>query len=616
MIVSSSSNDYSFIRLDRLSFEQRVTNLAQESHLKTQLKVSPMHVSNRARAIAILLTSAIGAYLPLIANAHEGHIHKKRDRANSSAGLTTVAQLAPPPAQVQKAVDTNSLPEDAKPKLEIARGIVFEDTNGNDKYDDGEPGLSGIKVSNGEDIVKTDDQGRYEIQVTDDTIVFVIKPRGYMTKVGKDKLPRFYYVHKPAGSPENFRFAGVAPTGPLPPSINFPLTKREEPDKFRALIFGDTQPRDIAEVEYMAHDVIAQVIDNNAHDASFGVTLGDIVFDDLDVMEPHNQAIAMIGIPWYNVIGNHDLNLDAQDDEHSDETFERIYGPSYYSFDHGPTHFMVLDDVTWVGAKDGENGRYFGGLGERQIKFIKNDLAMIPKDQLVVLMMHIPLGVVEDRQELYRLIEQRPATVSLSAHTHFMEHHFIGEEDGWKGPEKHHHVINVTVCGSWWRGRKDERGIPHATMSDGGPNGYSIMEFDGAKYSLELRAAGRPADYQMNIYAPESVKPNELGSTPVLANVFAGSENTTVEMRVGSDNQWIKMEQKPMNDPAYERELAEELKWEQRNWKGLPQSHKTPHIWSGKMPSGLPVGTHLIEVRATEDDGKSVTNRRVIRIEE
>lgn len=566
-----------------------------------------MPVFPRIRPFIALPFAAMIA-VSVIAGAHEGHTHKKLAAKKTAAPQTTVAQL--PPAPVASAA---TVP--ATTKTETARGVVFEDKNGNGKLDEGESGLSDIKVSNGEDIVKTDAQGRYELPVTDDTIIFVIKPRGYMTPVNQDQLPQFYYIHKPAGSPENFRFAGVAPTGPLPESIDFPLTKRDEPDKFRALIFGDTQPRNIAEVEYMAHDVIAQVIDNKAHGASLGVTLGDIVFDDLDVMEPHNQAIAMIGIPWYNVIGNHDLNYDAVDDEHSDETFERIYGPNYYSFDHGPTHFMVLDDVTWVGAKEGEKGRYFGGFGQRQMNFIKNDLALIPKDQLVVLMMHIPLIGVEDRQELYRLIEQRPAAVSLSAHTHYMEHRFIGEEDGWKGPEKHHHVINVTVCGSWWRGRKDERGIPHATMSDGGPNGYSIMDFDGANYSLEFRAAGRPAAYQMNIYAPEAVKASELATTDVLANVFAGSEKSTVEMRVGDEAEWIRMQQTTMNDPAFEKEAMEELKWEGRNWTELPKPHATPHIWKTKLPAGLSPGTHVIEVRSTDPSGQSVTNRRVIRVE-
>jgi hypothetical protein len=550
-------------------------------------------------------------WLPTVAVAHEGHFHRKPTTAKTPENQTLAVQLAP----AANAATNLPQPEPPKSDAKTARGIVFEDTNGNGKRDEGEPGLSGIKVSNGEEIVKTDDSGRYEIPVTDDTIIFVIKPRGYMTPVNQEYLPQFYYIHKPAGSPENFRFAGVAPTGPLPESVDFALTKRDEPDKFRALFFGDTQPRNVEEVEYMAHDVIAQVIANEAHGASFGVTLGDIVFDDLDVMEPHNQAIAMIGIPWYNVIGNHDMNFDAVDDQHSDETFERIYGPSYYSFDHGPTHFLVLDDVTWVGASGDQKGRYFGGLGERQMKFIKNDLALIPKDQLVVLMMHIPLVDVKDRHELYRLIEDRPATVSLSAHTHYMEHRFIGDEDGWKGPEKHHHIINVTVCGSWWRGRKDERGIPHATMSDGGPNGYSIMEFDGANYSLEFRAASRPADYQMNIYAAESVKSNELPSMELLVNVFAGSDKTVVEARIGGDGQWEKMQQKVMTDPAYERELAEELKLDQRNWRELPKPHATRHIWSGKLSATPPVGTHVIEVRATETDGRSVVGRRLIRIE-
>lgn len=479
-----------------------------------------------------------------------------------------------------------------------ARGIVFHDLNDNQLRDPGEPGIEGIRVSNGAEIVKTDTDGRYEIPIDDDTILFVIKPRNWATPVNELNLPQFYYIHKPAGSPADFRFAGVEPTGPLPESVDFPLRKQEEPDKFRAILFGDTQSRNVEEVEYMTHDVIAQVVARDAHGAAFGVTLGDIVFDDLDVFEPHNQAIALIGIPWYNVIGNHDLNFDAHDDEHSDETFESIYGPSYYSFDYGPTHFMVLDDVTWVGAKDGQRGRYYGGLGERQMEFIRNDLADVPEDQLIVLLMHIPLTGVEDRQELYRLIEQRPAAVSLSAHTHYMEHRLIGEEDGWKGKERHHHIVNVTVCGSWWRGKKDERGIPHATMSDGGPNGYSIMEFDGASYSLQLVPAHRPDSYQMLIHAPEAVTVGEIPTTVVLANVFAASEKDEVFMRVGADSNWKPMEQIRTPDPAYVAEKEREEKLADRDWMDLPSAHATPHMWRGMLPAGLSPGTHLIEIKA------------------
>ena len=527
-----------------------------------------------------------------------------------------ISQDVPPTPQPTTPQPTT--PQPTAPKTETARGTVFDDKNGNGKRDRDESGIKDIRVSNGSLIVTTDQNGKYELPVDDDSIIFVIKPRDWATPLNRNHLPQFYYIHKPKGSPENFRFAGVAPTGPLPKSVDFPLLRRVEPDKFKAIMFGDPQPSNVAEVEYMSHDVIEQIISEQAHGAAFGVTLGDIVFDDLSVMEPHNQSVALIGIPWYNIIGNHDLNLDAKTDDQSDETFERFYGPSYYSFDYGPTHFMVLDDVHWHGAEGDKKAGYHGGFSDEQMTFIRNDLALIPDDQLVVLMMHIPLDGVRNREQLYRLIDQRPATVSLSAHTHYMEHRFLGEENGWKGPKKHHHIVNVTVCGSWWRGRKDERGIPHATMSDGGPNGYSIMEFDGQNYKLEMRGANRPADYQMNLYAPEAVAQQDLAKTDLIANVFNGSEKTKVNFRVGNQTgefgEWQSMKVTRMADPAFKAEKEREESVANRPWTSLPGPHSTPHIWTAKLPADIKPGTQVVEVRATNVIGKQFIGRRIIRV--
>ncbi len=496
---------------------------------------------------------------------------------------------------------------------QTASGIVYEDLNGNRKRDDGEPGIAAVKVSNGIDIVTTDDQGRYSLSVSNDTIVFVIKPRGWMTPVNALKLPQFFYIHKPKGSPQS-KYPGVVPTGPLPDSVDFPLTRQQEPDQFRALLFGDTQPRNVKEVEYMAHDVIDQVVAEKAHGASLGVTLGDVVFDDLSVFEPHNQAIALIGLPWYNVIGNHDMNLDAPNDKLSDETFERHFGPAYYSFDYGTVHFLVLDDVTWHGATGKAPGKFTGGLGTEQMKFIKNDLSSIPKDQLVVLMMHIPLVDVEDRHSLYRLIEERPFALSISAHTHFLRHHFIHKEDGYNGREPHHHFVNVTVCGSWWRGATDELGIPHATMSDGGPNGYSIISFDGAKYDIQFRAARRASDYQMNIHLPSEVTTAEALGTAVIVNVFNGSKKSTARFRVLPDGNWIEMQQVEGIDPYYAKLKHAESSDTPPNGIPLPAASKTDHLWRALLPAGLTVGSYHIEVEATDASGKSFVDRQSIRI--
>ncbi|MCH7904007.1 MAG: calcineurin-like phosphoesterase family protein [Armatimonadetes bacterium] len=493
---------------------------------------------------------------------------------------------------------------------QTARGVVFDDENGNGERDAGEPGIQGIKVSNQIQITVTDSQGSWLLPAGDDTVFFVIKPRGWAPPVNGENLPRFYYSHKPNGSPEGARFAGVAPTGPLPASIDFPLHRQPEPDRFTAIIFADTQPRDVREAEYIAHDVIESLI---GVDAAFGVTLGDVVFDDLSVFTPLNAAIGLIGIPWYNVVGNHDLNLDAEGDANSDETFELLYGPNYYSFDYGPTHFIVLDDVEYLG-----NG-YRGGIGEQQLAWVKKDLSLIPDDQLVVILMHIPIVNVADRQGLYRLIEDRPYVMSVSGHTHYQAHVFIDESDGWRGIKPHHHMIAVTVSGSWWGGAPNELGIPHTTMRGGAPNGYSVFSFDGHQYSIEFRAAGAPAAYQLNIYAPEEVDLADATNPLIMANVFGGSRKSIVEVRL-DDGDWHKMVKVEKADPEY-AETYERDKSLERPYRGLPAPMRSRHLWEiplatlfhGSDNRARAVGTHQIEVRTTDMFGQVYIAQRVIR---
>ena len=120
--------------------------------------------------------------------------------------------------------------------------------------------------------------------------------------------------------------------------------EQAEPDQFRAVFFGDPQPTSQTQIDYIANDVVAELVGT---DAKFGVTLGDIMFDDLSLFGSLNRTVALIGIPWYNVIGNHDVNREAKLDHLSDETFERVYGPPYYSYDYGKVHFIVLDNVDW-----------------------------------------------------------------------------------------------------------------------------------------------------------------------------------------------------------------------------------------------------------------------------
>lgn len=489
---------------------------------------------------------------------------------------------------------------------QFATGVVYHDIDRDGKRGSGEPGIENVRVSNGRSVTTTDAEGRYRLAVDDDTIVFVIKPRGWMTRLDASNVPRFYYIHKPKGSPA-LRFKGVDPTGPLPKSVDFPLYPNEEPDRFTALILGDTQPGRQEQVYYLNHDVVAELA---GADAAFGVILGDIVGDNLSLYDTLVPGVGLTGIPFYYVKGNHDSNYDGAPDQNLiDETFERVFGPPYYSFDYGPVHFVVINNPYFVR----EQG-YEARLGMRQMAFLRSDLRLVPRDQLVVLMMHIPITQMKDQHEVYRLLADRPNTLSFSAHTHTHEHRFVGGEDGWAGPDPHHHVVNVTACGSWWGGWPDELELPHSTMSDGAPNGYSIVTFDNTSYSIRFKAARRPADYQMNIYAPDSVAAADAAKTAVYANVFGGSDKSVVRMRLGDTGEWVTMKRVDEKDPQYERLKQIEGNWKAEGYRGLPNPGVCKHLWRAELPADPAPGAHLINVQETDMFGQVNTGRRVIYI--
>ena len=502
------------------------------------------------------------------------------------------------------------------PEEGYAYGVVYHDTNRNGARDPGEPGLRYARVSNGREIAVTDGRGRYRLPVTDDTIIFLIKPTGWTTPIDADSLPAFYYIHKPNGSPDS-HFAGVEPTGPLPRSIDFPLVRQREPRQFKVLLLGDTQPSQQQQVDYLAHDVVEELLGT---DAAFGFTLGDIVNDNLDMLTAVKRVVGRVGIPWHHVLGNHDMNYDAPDDTHSTETYQRVIGPPYYSFDYARVHFVVLDDVVWTHDPETGKGRYYGGLGERQLAFLRRDLALVPKDHLVVATMHIPLvdGTWDhdDRTALYDLLADRPHAVTFSAHYHFMAHENLDEERGWTHDHAHHHVVAVTACGSWWGGAPDELGIPHTTMRDGAPNGYLIAEFDGSDYSFVFKGARRPADHQMLIHTPEVVPVADLPATEVVVNFFVGNNQSELQMQLDGQGPWLpltRVDDRP--DPYYAALKAAEDTSDYLTAHRLPKAINSPHLWTTNLPEGLEPGVHVIEIQAVDMFGQRYTAHRLFRVE-
>ncbi len=498
---------------------------------------------------------------------------------------------------------------EAASSADTARGQVFHDQDGDGRLDSGEPGLEGVRVSNGRQVTSTDAEGRWQLPVDGPAELFVIKPRGWMVPLAENSTPLHYYLHRPEGSPPS-RHAGVAPTGPLPASIDFPLVPQEEPDEFKALFFGDTQPRNRREIEYMDDDVVDECLD---FDGEFGVVLGDLVFDGLGLFDPLTDSLSRIGMPWWMVLGNHDQNRDAAGDATANETFARHFGPSTYAFDWGPAHFLVLDDVEFYRAEEGGRsvGKYRARLTPEVLDFARNDLAGVPRDRMVVVLMHIPLTAVANREALFRLLEPFPRSVSVSAHSHTMLVTDLGEQHGWRGAEPHTHVVNVTACGSWWAGEPDERGVPHATMSDGGPNGWTEWTFSDDDWSFVFRAAGEEPERQMSLHLGEAALGEPL---KVSANVWGGGPRTRVEARWSEDAEWTGLQRVHAADPAYVALRREEAPRRGKRWRELPKPSRSAHLWQGELASPPAPGERRLEVRATDRWGRTWTETRAVTV--
>ena len=521
-------------------------------------------------------------------------------------------------------------------------GIVFENRDGTGVAGPANPGLPGVLVSNGRDVAVTDAGGRYTLPLPDEATIFVVKPAGFMPPVDpKTNLPRFYRHHYPNGSPASLglTFEGLAPTGAIPASVDFPLKRQDEPKAFEVVMVTDPQPENEAEVDFIREDLIEALAGT---DATFGLTAGDIMFDDLSLYPRLNAIFGAIGLPWWNIGGNHDLNFEAQNRKYSRETYKRVFGPNYYAFFYGRALFLMLDDVDYFGfdpAKPKRGGKYEGRLDDAQLEFIRNVLARTPEDVLVIGVMHIPIRTyltpepyqnLVNKDELFRLLEGRKYTVSFSGHTHTTEHHYFGAADGWNGAEPHHHHVLTALSGSWWSGPFDHRGVASADSRDGTPNGFHILSVDGTSYTTRYIPAKEPNGRQMRLsidsrfhgVTKESdrefrqvrilgspVPRNSLYASTLIANVFDGGDRTKVTMAIGGRTP-VQMIRASRPDPFVEEVFARN----EATKKAWVKADVSSHIWTARLPADLEPGAYRVMVEAVDEYGRTQTARLALEV--
>ena len=481
-------------------------------------------------------------------------------------------------------------------------GAVFADRNGNGQRDRGERGLAGIKVSDGEQIVLTDRDGRYSLPLVEGRTVFVIKPAGYRVPLRADGTPDFWrHVRTQVGP--SLRYGGIPVQDVGCRDFALLPQRSRTTGNLDVLVFADPQTKSLVDVGYYQRDVIASVQAMQAP-AALGISLGDIVHDDLSLYPALNRATATLDVPWLHVAGNHDLDFDAPRDEDSLLTFRNTYGPDTFAWEEAQAVFIGLDDVIYRPRPD---GGYIGGLREDQFAFLASYLATVPKHRRVVIGVHIPLFDAApgketfrhaDRDRLFAMIEDFPDVLLLSGHSHAQRHVFHDAASGWHGARPLHEYNVGAACGSFWSGVKDAQGIPDATMADGTPNGFATLRIaPDRSYRVNWHPA-RDVDTQIALHAPKALRKGSWPGTAVYANVFMGRDDTVVEYRI-DDGEWRPMQRALQPDPRVVKEnLRDDESALLRGYDRLPEAWLSMHLWRGILPTALEAGDHRVQVRA------------------
>lgn len=377
-------------------------------------------------------------------------------------------------------------------------GTVFSDRNDDGAQQPGEPGIDGVAVTDGVQIVVTGEDGRYTLEldtarrITD--LVYVTQPAGHSVGVDAYNTPRFYrdlgqltvgasaradfaLTPDPAGRSNRFTFANVAD-----PHFN--------PNMKEQLAEISSTGQDLAFVQ------VSGDLTDNATDAEFAI---------------YRAGTAAAKHPVWPAVGNHEyFNRGAATYLARIENYRRHVGPEWYSFDRGNRHFLVLEN----------NG---AAPFEEQFEWARQDLERNATGKQVVLLMHQPMNVPFGSPSTYdrygELLERYDTELILVGH----EHSNDADNDA-----------------EFVKGAKHVQTNSSSYTIDSSPRGFRYVRMRGSRFDNPFRKYGVEKSLTITAPTPGGELPaRALGEVQV--NAYDSSEEVRqVRYRIDR-SEWHRM---------------------------------------------------------------------------
>lgn len=354
-------------------------------------------------------------------------------------------------------------------------------------------GVPGVVVSDGVEVTTTDENGLYYLKSDEYyKLVFMSVPSGYET-VTDTCMPKFHKVLD--GNSKTTERA------------DWQLTKVDNKDHVMYLL-GDmhlaNRTNDASQFATFLADIKEQITANKSK-RQYALTLGDMTWDlywydnayDLTVyVEMIKKKLS--GLQIFHTIGNHDHDMNEVGDFNTVTLYRKTVAPTYYSFNIGDVHYVVLDDILCKNTGTGGSGRkYESTLTTDQLSWLKKDLAYVDKSKTLVITMHAQMynennaASLSNASELASLCSGYKTHV-MSAHTHVIWNNDFSASSGIV----HHN--SGAICGTWWW---TGYYTPELNLcKDGSPAGYYVYQMNGTDVKWRFKPTGRDFNYAFRTY--------------------------------------------------------------------------------------------------------------------